>query len=133
MKSLYNDVNSELMLKYGTTKILPRHMNSILVVAWDSIKVSERKLIRNSFAKTKQTPLRTPDLTTNTQECSTSVQVTSVTKSGKTNEISLRTVAPIEVEEIRTDDPMVVLQEKGSQQPSGNIFLRDAACEAVMK
>ena len=31
LKYLYNEVKSVWMLKYGTTKMLPHHMNSILV------------------------------------------------------------------------------------------------------
>ena len=31
LKSHYNDANSSWMLKYGTIKFLPHHMNSILV------------------------------------------------------------------------------------------------------
>ena len=63
------------MLKYGTTKMLPQHMNSILVGAWYAFKMPARKVITDSFAKTKLAPLTPPDLTTNTQACDASVQV----------------------------------------------------------
>ena len=33
LKSCYNDTNTSWMLKYGTTKLLPHQMNSILVQA----------------------------------------------------------------------------------------------------
>ena len=70
-------------------------MNSILVESWDSFKVSAGKVIMGSFAKTNILPLRPPELTTNTQAFSTSVQVSSGDKSEEINEISLRTVAYI--------------------------------------
>ena len=53
------------MLKYGTTKMLPNHMTSILVEAWDAFKVSSIKVIRNIYIKRKLPPLSHIDLTKN--------------------------------------------------------------------
>ena len=63
------------MLKYGEKIILPHHMNSILVEAWDAFKVSTRKLVRDRFVKTKLDPLSIPDFTTQTQAYVASVQL----------------------------------------------------------
>ena len=44
------------------------------------------------------------------------------------------TVAPIQLEVTRTNDPMVIIRAKGStQQPSRNILLRAAAYDTVRK
>ena len=83
------------MLKYGTARMLPHHINYILVKAWDAFKVSSGKFLRDRFVKTKLRSLATTDLTTNTQACAASVQVTSGSKYEEINEISCRTVAPI--------------------------------------
>ena len=56
LKSLYNKEKTEGIIKYGTTKFLPRQMKSILVEAWDTFKVSPGKVIRDSIAKTKLPP-----------------------------------------------------------------------------
>ena len=86
---------------------LPRHMNSILVESRDAFRVSAGNTIRDRFFKKRYPPLIPTNLTTNTQELAAFVQVSSGPKAEEINEISRRTVAPIEVQETRTDDPMV--------------------------
>ena len=97
MKYLYNELKSVRMLKYGTTQILPYHMNSIFVESWYAFKVSAGNIISDSFVKTKISPLIPPNLTMNIQACASSVQVSSGYNSEEINEISHITVATIEV------------------------------------
>ena len=80
MKSLYNEAKSACILKYGTTKMLPHHMNSVLVAAWDFFKFSVGKVIRDSFVKNLP-PLIPSDLTTYNQVCDVSAKVSSGAKS----------------------------------------------------
>ena len=49
MKALYNILKAKWMLKYGTTRFQPHHMNSVLVEAWEAFKVSYGNIIRDSF------------------------------------------------------------------------------------
>ena len=86
------------MLEYGTAKILPRHMNSVLVESRDAFKVSTGKIVRDSFMKTKLLPLSPLGLTTNTQACAASVQISSVPNTTEINGIAHHTVAPIGLE-----------------------------------
>ena len=81
----------------GQKKNLPCHMNSIFVGAWGAFKMSVGKCTRESFAKKKLPPLSPPDLTTDTQACTASIQVSSRSKAEEINEVSCRTVAYIEV------------------------------------
>ena len=67
MNSLYNVAKSAWILKYGTTKFSPHHMNAVLVEAWDAFNISSGNIIRDNFAKTKLPPLIPPNLTTTTQ------------------------------------------------------------------
>ena len=60
-------------------------MNSILVEAWENFKVSYGKVIWDSFVKTKLPPLSHNEITTNTQELSASVQVSSESKAEEIN------------------------------------------------
>ena len=83
--------------------------------------------------KEKATPLRPPNLTTNTQACAAYIQLSYGSKAGEINNISCQKVSPIKLQVTRTYDPMVVLQGKGMQKSSGKIILRDAVYDAVRK
>ena len=75
-------------------------------------------------------PLSPPDLTTNTQECAASIQVSFGDKAEQINNILRHKVVPIELQVTRTDDNIFVLQSKDTQKSSRNIILR-AAYDAV--
>ena len=131
LKSLYNGAKESCMLNYGTTKKLSHHMKSILVEAWDAFKVSTGNIVRDIFVKTKILPLSTPKFSTNTQACVASVQVSSGAKVEDINIIANHTIGSIEVQEIKTDNPMVFLQERGIWKSSGNIVLQSAVYDAA--
>ena len=118
------------MLKYGNMSFQPHHVNSILVETWEAFTVSAGNIIRDSFAKTRLLLLRPPNMITNTQACVASIQ-----RSSKgINQISEDTLAPIKLIIKRTNDPMVIIREKGSiQQPSRDILLRAAAYVTLQK
>ena len=116
------------MLKYGTTRFQPHHMNSVLVEAWDAFKVSSGNIIVDSFSKTCLLPLIPPNMITNTQAMVASVQ----TSSKGINWIAEDTVAPIQLQVTSTNDPMVIIRVKGhTQKPSKKILLRAAAYDTV--
>ena len=69
-------------------KLLPHHMNSILVEALGSFKVSTGNLVRDRFLKIKLDPLSPPDFTTYTQACVASTQVFSGAKAEEINGIT---------------------------------------------
>ena len=130
LKALYNISKDKWMLKYGTTRFQPHHMNYVLVETWKAFKVSSGNIIRDSFAKTHLLPLSPSNMITNTQACVASVQ----TSSKVINQISEDTLAPIKLQVTRTNDPMVIIRAKGStQQPSRNILIRAAAYDIVRK
>ena len=56
LKSLYNVSKAVWMVKYGTKKVLPHHMNFALVEAWDTFKVSDGNNTRDSFLKKSYPP-----------------------------------------------------------------------------
>ena len=87
--------------------------------------------IRGIFVKTKLHPLSPPNFTIKTQACVYYIQVSYGSKAEDINGIEHRTVAPIEVQETRTDDPMVVIQEKGIKKTSMNLVLRGAAYDTT--
>ena len=75
LKSLYKVINSTWMLKYGMKNISPPHINSFLVEAWDIFKTSYGNIIRESLEKKKLLHIIPPKLTTNTQACAASIQI----------------------------------------------------------
>ena len=130
LKALYNVSKDKWMLKYGTTRFQPHHMNSVLVEEWDAFKVSSGNIIVDRFSKTHLLSLSPPNMITNIQEMVASVQ----TSSKGVDFISEDTVAPIQLQVTRTNDPMVIIRAKGStQQPSRNGLLPAAAYDTVRK
>ena len=97
LKSLYNVAKSVCMMKYGTKKFSPHHMNSVLVESWDPFRISSGKIIRDSFSKTNLPPLSPTDLTTNAQACAASIQVSFADKAEEINKILLQTFSPIKL------------------------------------
>ena len=81
----------------------------IMSKLWDLGGRTKRKKNKVNICENKTTPLSHPILTTNTQACAASIQVYYGAKAEEINDISRRTVAPIEVNVTRNDDPMVVL------------------------
>ena len=52
IEALYNRSKAKWMVKYGTTRFQPHHMNAVLVEAWGAFKVASGNIIVDSFAKT---------------------------------------------------------------------------------
>ena len=77
LEALFNNSKAKWMLKYGTTRFQPHHMNSVLVEVWDSFKVSYGNIIVDSFAKTHLLPLIPPNMIKNTEAVVASVQTSS--------------------------------------------------------
>ena len=116
------------MVKYGTLRFQPHHMNSVLVETWESFTVSYGNIIRDSFTKNQLPPLSLPNTKTNTQACVASIQ----TSSKGINQISESKLSPIQFLTTRTNGTMAILQAKGStRQPSRNILPRAAAYDTV--
>ena len=105
LKALYNISKAKWMLNYGTTRFQPRHMNYVLVEAWYAFKVSSGNIIVDIFHKTHLLPLSPPNMITNTQAMVAYVQ----TSSKGINKIAEYTVTPMQLEVIRTNDPMVII------------------------
>ena len=102
LKALYNLSKANWMVKYGTTRFQPHHMNDVPVEAWDAFKVTSGNIIVDSFTKTHLLPLSPSNILTNTQAMVASVQ----TSSKGINWIAEDTVAPILLEVTRTNEPM---------------------------
>ena len=105
---LYNTLKAKWMLKYDTSRFKPHHMKSFLVETWEAFIVSSGKNIRDSFAKTRITPLSPPNTKNNTQACVASIQ----TSSKEINQIAGDALAPIQLIATSTNDPMVILRSK---------------------
>ena len=109
------------MLKDGTERFQPHHMNSVLVETWEDFKVSSGNIIRGSFTKTRLPPLSPTKTIKNAQSCVDFIQ-----KSSKgINKIAEDTLATIKLLTSRTNYSMVIIRENCStRQPSRNLILR---------
>ena len=121
-------LKAKWMVKYGTTRFQPHHMNTVLFEAWNAFKVASGNIIVDSFAKTYLLPLSPPNIIINTQAMVASVQ----TSSNVINWVAEDTVSPIQLEVTSTNDPMVIIRAKGStHQPSRKFLLWAAAYDTV--
>ena len=96
---------------------------------WHSFQQKSACVIIDAFKKTKLLPLSSPDHDTNTQACLAATQTPSGEKSEETEEIARASMAPGEVEAIRTTDPMVIFRERGGS--SRNLLIRAADYDTV--
>ena len=80
-------------------------MSSVLVEAWYAFKVSSGNIIVDSFVKTNLPPLSPPNMIKNTQAMVASVK----TYSKGINKIEEYTIASIQLQVTRTNDPMVII------------------------
>ena len=82
---------------------------------------------QGQLCKNKANPLSTVKFITNNNKCIAFIKVSSEANSEEINGITCHTIAPIEVEEIMTNYPMVVLREKSIKKSSRNLVFRSAA------
>ena len=80
---------------------------------WHSFQQQSACVIIDAFLKTKLLPLAPPDHDTNTQACLAATQTPSGKKSEEIKESARASMSPLEVDDIRTTDPMVILRVKG--------------------
>ena len=74
LKAIYNILKDKQMLKYGTTRFQPHHMNYVLVETRKDFTVLYHNSIRDSFDKTRLLSLSPPNTIINTQTCVASIQ-----------------------------------------------------------
>ena len=75
LMSLYNISKAKWMMKYGTTRFQPHHMNSVLDETWEAFMVPAGKIIRDNFAKNIILPFRPTSTIINTQAYVASTQI----------------------------------------------------------
>ena len=90
LKSCYNEVKSMWMLKNGKTNCLTHHMKYLVIKAYGAFKIPAGNIIWDIFVKTKLPPLRPPILTINTQECASSIHISSGYEAENQQDITLQ-------------------------------------------
>ena len=121
------------MLKNGTTKFSLHYMNYVLVEARDAFNMSTSNIIRDRFVKINLQPLNPTYFIKNTLACAASIEVSSGAKAEEINNVSFHAAEPTDVQLTRTDDTIVVLRAKCTQQSSRNNILQAAAYSAMRK
>ena len=84
-------------------------MNYVLVDTWEAFKLSYATITYSNFKKTNLFPLYPLYIDTNHQACLAGTQQSNREKVDDIGRIAKDIVAPIDMEEVRSADPMVIL------------------------
>ena len=98
------------MRHHGTLNFTPAQMNYVLVETWEALKLSSVTITQNFFKKTHLLPLFRPDIGTNREDFLAGTQQSNREKADDIRSIEKAISAPIETEEVRTTDPMIILR-----------------------
>ena len=106
-------------------------MNYILVERWEAFKIPSATISQKYFKRTDtpHPPLYPRDIGTNLQDFLSRTQKSNIEKADEIGRIAKASIAPIEMEEVRKTDPMVILRENGRCRESRNLLIRTAAYE----
>ena len=88
-------------------------------------------ITRDYFKKAHLLPLSPPDEYTNHQAYLAATQISKFRKVDEIESIVKTRIAPREMEEIRTTDPMVILRENGRVNSSRNLLLTAATYNTI--
>ena len=89
------------------------------------------EITQKVFMKTHLLPLSPPDIGTNHQACLAGTQQSNKDKVDDIGGISKSSIVPIDMEEVSTTDPMVILREKRSCRASRNLLISTASYDTV--
>ena len=127
----YNDPNLKLKNMYGNSimnwimnNVTLKFTHAVLVEMWEYFKLSSSSITQDDFKKTHLPTLSPPDKDKNHHSCLTGTKTNKGWKADDIGSISKATIAPIDMEEIRMTDPMVILREKESVCLSRNLLLK---------
>ena len=129
---MYGNKRMNWMSKHGTLKLMPTHINTVLVETWEDFKLSSNSITQNDLKNTHITPLSPPDKVTNRQAYIAATQVSKGRKANETESTENVRIVPTYMEEIRTTEPMVFLRDKGRVRPPSNLLIRASAYDTVM-
>ena len=110
LKNLYGNARMNWMIHHGTLAFTPAHMNSALVATWEAFKLSTATITQKSFKRTHLLPLSPPNIETNYQYCLAGTQQSNTEKADEIGRIAKSSIVPIDTEEVRTTEPMVILR-----------------------
>ena len=109
LNNLYGNKVMNWMRYHGTLKFKRYHMNSVLVETWEDLKLSSATITHKAFKKTHLLPLYPPDIETNHQYCLAGTKQSNREKADEIWSIAKAIIAPIDKEEVVTNNPKVIL------------------------
>ena len=98
------------MSNHGTLKFTQPRMNYVLVETWVDFKLSSPTIFQKYFKKTHLPPPSPSDIGTNHQDFLVGTQMSNRDKADNIGRISKSSIAPIDMEEVSTTGPMVILR-----------------------
>ena len=113
LNNFYGNARMDWMRHDRDLKFSPSHTNSVLVKTWEAFKLPSATTTQKIFKKTRIPHLSPLDIDTNHQAFLAGTQQSNRDKLDDIGRISKASIAPIEMAEVRTTDPMVIMKYKG--------------------
>ena len=131
LNNFYGNARMDWMRHDRDLKFSPSHTNSVLVKTWEAFKLPSATTTQKIFKKTRIPHLSPLDIDTNHQAFLAGTQQSNRDKLDDIGRISKASIAHIEMAEVRTTDPMVIMKYKGRCWFSRNLLIRAAAYDTV--
>ena len=124
--NFYGNARINWMSHHVTLRFTLPHINSVLFESWEDLKLSYTTITQKYFKKTHLLPLYPPDICTNNWACLAGNQQLNREKADEIVHIAKSIIVPIDMEEVSTTDPMVILRENGKGRFTRNLLIRAA-------
>ena len=114
-----------------TLNFIPLHINYVLVETWEYFWISSAAIAQKYFKNTHTHTLSWLDIVANRQSCLAGTQIPNRDKADEIGDIAKASIAPIDMEEFRTTDPMVILREKLRGRSPRNFLIGSVAYDTM--
>ena len=131
LNNLYGNAIMNWMIHHVTLKFTSSQMNYVLVETWEAFKISSATITHKAFKNTHILPLSPPYIGFNHQACLDGSQQSNRYIVDDIGRIEKESITPINMEEFRTTDPIIILREKGRCRASRNLFISPSVYDTV--
>ena len=131
LKYVYSNARMNCIIHHVTLKFSPLHMNYILVETWWSSKLLSATIYQKNFKKTHLLHISPLYIGTNYQACIPGTQQSKNDKLDEIGRIAKASIVPMEVEEFRTTDTILIMRDKGRCRSSNKLLIGADAYDTV--
>ena len=113
LNNFYGKEIMNWMIHHGNLKFSLPHMNYVLVETWETLRLSPATTTHKYFKRKNFLSVSQPEIFTNHRACLAVTQQSNREKLYGIGRIAKASIDPIDMEEVSTTDPIVILREKG--------------------